>query len=105
MTEQPYDPAREETELLENMVRQQPAIIPASDAAGIEPGMIRSQPFDLVMLSREQAAFIKAQTAFLTQGKAQTSNERFLVELTGYSHAQGRYIAALTRVLEQLGVV
>lgn len=63
--------------------------------------------YDLTEFIREQAEFIKAQTRFLglaTTGSAANSTE-YGIALTGYSHAQTRYIWALVRVLEQVRAI
>lgn len=63
--------------------------------------------YDLTEFIREQAEFIKAQTRFLGLATAGTSanNTEYGIALTGYSHAQTRYIWALTRVLEQVRAI
>lgn len=63
--------------------------------------------YDLTEFIREQAEFIKAQTRFLglaTVGSPANSTD-YGIALTGYSHAQTRYIWALTRVLEQVRAI
>ncbi len=64
--------------------------------------------YDMEVLVREQAEFIKATTRFLgisTGAMAVVNSTEHAAALAGYSLAQDRYIRALTRVLEQVRVL